>query len=112
MRISPDQVEAGAQGVYHHRSQDVPGCCHTRFLSGACSWNIRGLKTITFVRRYLRGVPFGWPLRLWRPWAVALGVLASVFYVLDSLNLRREEAAGCALTLVINQASPQPFTQL
>jgi hypothetical protein len=27
---------------------------------------------------------------------VALGVLASVFYVLDSLNLRREEAAGCS----------------
>jgi len=40
-------------------------------------------------------VPFGWPLRLWRPWAVALSILAAVFFVLDSLNMRREDVAGC-----------------
>ncbi len=52
--------------------------------------------TMTLVpNRYLRGVPFGWPLRLWRPWAVALSVLAAVFFVLDSRNMRREDAAGC-----------------
>ena len=41
---------------------------------------------------FLRGVPFFWPLRLWRPWAVALGSLATVFFLLDSLALRREPA--------------------
>ena len=53
------------------------------------------LTLVRVLNRYLRGVPFGWPLRLWRPWTVALSVLAAVFFVLDSLNMRREDAAGC-----------------
>ncbi|MDR1146067.1 MAG: sodium:proton antiporter [Verrucomicrobiales bacterium] len=39
---------------------------------------------------YLRGVPFFWPLQhLLAPWAVALTLLLTVFWVLDRRNFRR-----------------------
>ncbi|MDR1304123.1 MAG: sodium:proton antiporter [Verrucomicrobiales bacterium] len=43
---------------------------------------------------YLRGVPFFWPLQhLLAPWACALALLLTVFWVLDRRNFRRAPAA-------------------
>jgi Na+/H+ antiporter NhaD/arsenite permease-like protein len=39
---------------------------------------------------FLRGVPFGWTLRLVAPWAVVNGVLLAIFFVLDRLIARRD----------------------
>ena len=39
---------------------------------------------------YLRGVPFGWTLRLAAPWALVNGVLLSVFAIMDRVILARE----------------------
>ncbi len=40
---------------------------------------------------FLRGVPFFWALRLAGPWALVMGVLLALFFVVDQLALRREE---------------------
>ncbi len=43
---------------------------------------------------FLRGVPFGWVLEhCWQAWALALGLLLAVFFVMDSLNFRRAPVA-------------------
>jgi Na+/H+ antiporter NhaD/arsenite permease-like protein len=39
----------------------------------------------------LRGVPFTWTLRLWKPWLFVNGVLLVLFYVVDSTIFRRED---------------------
>jgi Na+/H+ antiporter NhaD/arsenite permease-like protein len=39
---------------------------------------------------FLRGVPFWWTLQqAWQPWLVCILLLLAVFYVMDSLNLRK-----------------------
>ncbi len=39
---------------------------------------------------YLKGVPFWWTLQhCWPAWAIAVGLLLSVFYVVDSINIRK-----------------------
>lgn len=39
---------------------------------------------------FLRGVPFWWVLEhCWQAWALAVGLLLAVFYVVDSVNFRR-----------------------
>lgn len=43
---------------------------------------------------FLRGVPFTWTLGLWKPWAVTLGLLLIVFYLLDRRLDARERSAG------------------
>jgi Na+/H+ antiporter NhaD/arsenite permease-like protein len=40
---------------------------------------------------FLKGVPFGWTLDLWREWGVANGILLVVFNVWDQIALAREE---------------------
>jgi Na+/H+ antiporter NhaD/arsenite permease-like protein len=41
---------------------------------------------------YLRGVPFFWTLQhLWQPWLFAVSVLLVVFFVLDTIEYRKEE---------------------
>lgn len=40
---------------------------------------------------FLRGVPFTWTLRLWRPWLFANGILLILFYIVDSTLFRRED---------------------
>jgi Na+/H+ antiporter NhaD/arsenite permease-like protein len=40
---------------------------------------------------FLRGVPFTWTLRLWRPWLLANGVLLVLFYIVDSTIFRAED---------------------
>jgi len=42
---------------------------------------------------FLRGVPFTWTLRLWRPWLLANGVLLVLFYIVDSTIFRAEDLA-------------------
>jgi Na+/H+ antiporter NhaD/arsenite permease-like protein len=42
---------------------------------------------------FLRGVPFTWTLRLWRPWLLANGSLLILFYIVDSTIFRRENLA-------------------
>ena len=39
---------------------------------------------------YLRGVPFDWTLTLWKEWAVLGGVLLAVYFVWDSVMVKRE----------------------
>ena len=40
---------------------------------------------------YLKGVPFFWVVtRVWHIWALALGLLLAVFFVIDSLSFRKE----------------------
>jgi Na+/H+ antiporter NhaD/arsenite permease-like protein len=39
---------------------------------------------------YLRGVDFFWTLRLWPPWAVANGIVLSIFLIWDALACCRE----------------------
>jgi Na+/H+ antiporter NhaD/arsenite permease-like protein len=39
---------------------------------------------------YLRGVPFAWTLGLWPEWLAATGVLLVLFYLLDTIQYRRE----------------------
>src|SRR5512133_3247174 len=40
---------------------------------------------------FLRGVPFGWTLRLWGEWAFVNGVLLAVFFAVDSTLFRKED---------------------
>jgi Na+/H+ antiporter NhaD/arsenite permease-like protein len=40
---------------------------------------------------FLRGVPFGWTLRLWPQWLVVNGILLAVFYFWDQKAFGREE---------------------
>lgn len=43
---------------------------------------------------FLRGVPFGWVLQhCWQAWALAVGLLLAVFFVIDTLNFRRAPKA-------------------
>lgn len=39
---------------------------------------------------YLRGVPFLWTLKLWREWAITLGLLLAIYCVWDFLAYRSE----------------------
>jgi Na+/H+ antiporter NhaD/arsenite permease-like protein len=39
---------------------------------------------------YLAGVPFAWPLRLWRPWLTMTLILLVVYFVWDTIQHRRE----------------------
>jgi Na+/H+ antiporter NhaD/arsenite permease-like protein len=39
---------------------------------------------------YLRGVPFTWTLGLWPEWLFATGILIGLFYLIDSVQYRRE----------------------
>ncbi|NUN50901.1 MAG: sodium:proton antiporter [Candidatus Brocadiae bacterium] len=41
---------------------------------------------------FLQGVPFTWTLNLWKEWAIANGILISVFLVVDTARVRREAA--------------------
>ena len=41
---------------------------------------------------FLKGVPFEWTLRLWKPWLVAVGALLACFYLVD----RRRYGLGMA----------------
>ena len=43
---------------------------------------------------YLRGVPFGWTLSLWKDWAVANGAILTIFFFLDAWFARKEGALG------------------
>ena len=40
---------------------------------------------------YLSGVPFFWTLKLWPAWLIVNGALLAIFFVIDSLQVRREE---------------------
>ncbi len=42
---------------------------------------------------FLKGVPFGWTLQLWRQWALVNGLLLVIFNVWDQIVFNREEAA-------------------
>jgi len=42
---------------------------------------------------YLRGVPFGWTLRLWPVWLLAMGWLLGLYYVIDKRAYAREDPA-------------------
>jgi Na+/H+ antiporter NhaD/arsenite permease-like protein len=39
---------------------------------------------------YLEGVPFTWTFRLWKPWAVMVGILLLTYFVWDSTQYVRE----------------------
>ncbi|TAH38525.1 MAG: sodium:proton antiporter [Planctomycetota bacterium] len=41
---------------------------------------------------YLRGVPFGWTLGLWKEWAFMAGALLALYLVLDHFYYRKEPA--------------------
>jgi Na+/H+ antiporter NhaD/arsenite permease-like protein len=44
---------------------------------------------------FLRGVPFGWTLEhCWRPWLLTMGIVLSVFFILDKINLRTNSQRG------------------
>jgi len=40
---------------------------------------------------FLKGVPFEWTLRLWKPWLLVNGLLLVIFHVWDQVVLDREE---------------------
>ncbi len=46
---------------------------------------------------YLRGVPFTWTFSLFPYWAIAVGYLLALYYVLDTRAYRSEEPADLAL---------------
>lgn len=42
---------------------------------------------------YLKGVPFFWVIgRLWHIWALAIGVLLLIFFIIDTISFRKESA--------------------
>jgi Na+/H+ antiporter NhaD/arsenite permease-like protein len=43
---------------------------------------------------YLKGVPFTWTFRLWRPWLVSVAVLLLVYFIWDSVVHAREPLAA------------------
>lgn len=45
---------------------------------------------------YLRGVPFLWTLRLFMMWIAAVGIVLSIYYVLDVIAYRKEKRADLA----------------
>lgn len=53
---------------------------------------------------YLNGVPFGFPLTLWKAWLLAVGFLLTVFWLWDRRAYRREAPADLALDTA--QATP------
>jgi Na+/H+ antiporter NhaD/arsenite permease-like protein len=48
---------------------------------------------------YLRGVPFGWTFSLWPEWLGVVGALLTVYYVWDSVRIRRESREALRLDL-------------
>jgi Na+/H+ antiporter NhaD/arsenite permease-like protein len=54
---------------------------------------------------YLAGVPFTWPLGLWRELLLVAGVLLVVFFVLDTVLARRERTFGFGPTAATSQGS-------
>jgi Na+/H+ antiporter NhaD/arsenite permease-like protein len=46
---------------------------------------------------FLRGVPFFWTLKLFLPWAMAVGLILVVFYVFDTIAYSGESAKDLAL---------------
>ena len=43
---------------------------------------------------FLKGVPFGWTLGLWREWLLVNGALIAIFYAWDQRALSRDPVAG------------------
>jgi Na+/H+ antiporter NhaD/arsenite permease-like protein len=43
---------------------------------------------------YLEGVPFTWTFRLWKPWAVMVGILLLTYFVWDSTQYVREGSSA------------------
>lgn len=39
---------------------------------------------------YLKGVPFFWTLSLWKDWALACGLLLTIYYIWDTIAYRKE----------------------
>ena len=49
---------------------------------------------------YLRGVPFEWTLKLWPEWLGVVGALLAVYFVWDSIQIKKETPAALRLDLV------------
>ncbi|MCE9634088.1 MAG: sodium:proton antiporter [Planctomycetes bacterium] len=43
---------------------------------------------------YLHGVPFLWTLRLWPVWASVVGALLAIYFVWDTIQIKKETAAA------------------
>ena len=58
---------------------------------------------------FLKGVPFGWTFRLAPQWAFVNGVLLFVFFIWDSIVIRREAATPQQEEALETPLSPEPF---
>ena len=60
---------------------------------------------------FLRGVSFGWTLRLWPQWLVVVGALLALFYLIDRRQSRKEahahEGAGAAVAAGPESRAPK-----
>ncbi len=45
---------------------------------------------------FLRGVPFLWTLSLWAPWVFTLAALLAIYFIWDSIAIKRERGAAAA----------------
>ena len=58
---------------------------------------------------FLKGVPFEWTLRLWKEWAFVNGTLLVVFYIWDSIAIRREARTPAEEDALETPVSPERF---
>lgn len=58
---------------------------------------------------FLKGVSFGWTLRLWPQWATVNGLLLVVFYIWDSIAIHREAHSPAEEAALETPASPEKF---
>ena len=58
---------------------------------------------------FLKGVPFEWTMRLWKEWAFVNGVLLVVFFLWDSIAIRREARSSVEAIALETPTSAEPF---
>jgi len=75
----------------HHRKHVVHQVVFFIFIVSNCGGLLTPLGDPPLFLGFLRGVPFGWTLRLAAPWAVTVGLLLGVFHILDERAYLREE---------------------
>jgi Na+/H+ antiporter NhaD/arsenite permease-like protein len=64
------------------------------FLVSNCGGMLTPLGDPPLLLGYLRGVPFAWTLRFWKPWLFLMAALLALHWIWDTWAFRREPAAA------------------
>ncbi len=76
-----------ANKLRHHKAHIV---VFFIFVVSNCSGLLTPLGDPPLFLGFLRGISFGWTLCLWKEWALVIGILLVLFYILDRFYFKKE----------------------